>query len=113
MGDFKSHGVAVCTPRQQQQLQDELQQKVEEKADVDVIGNEGNMSAYFAIRHAAANRVHPTGTAVWWGKATRNDSRVHSAVGKLAVAENGRGVLVGCLQQYRKRWGFVRMTSRT
>ena len=41
MGDFKSHGVAVCTPRQQQQLQQQLQQEVEEKADVRIIGNEG------------------------------------------------------------------------
>ena len=40
-GDFKSHGVAVCTPRQQQQHQQQLQQEVEEKADVGVIGNEG------------------------------------------------------------------------
>ena len=41
MGDFKSHGVAVCTPRQQQQLQQQLQQDVEEKEKVGVIGNEG------------------------------------------------------------------------
>ena len=43
MGDFKSHGVAVCTPRQQQQLQQQLQQEIEEKADVyvGVIGSEG------------------------------------------------------------------------
>ena len=34
---------------------------------------------------------------------------MHSAAGKLAVAGNGRGVIVRCLQQYRKRWGFVRM----
>ena len=57
MGDFKSHGVAVCTPRQQQQLQQQLQQEVEEKADVGV-----NMPAHFAISRTAASRVHPT-----WG----------------------------------------------
>ena len=73
----------------------------------------GNMSAHFAISRTAASSVHPTGSVVWWGKATRHNSRVHSSAGKLAVAGNGRGVIVGCLQQYRKRWGFVRMaTSR-
>ena len=36
---------------------------------------------------------------------------MHSAAGKLAVAGNGRGGIVGCLQQYRKRRGFVRMAS--
>ena len=41
MGDFKSHGVAVCTSRQQQQLQQQLQQEAGQKADVGVIGNEG------------------------------------------------------------------------
>ena len=57
MGDFKSHGVTVCTPRQQQQVQQQLQQEVEEKAHVGV-----NMSAHFAISRTAASRVHPT-----WG----------------------------------------------
>ena len=71
------------------------------------------MSAHFAINHTAASRVRPTGRVVWWGRATRHNSRVHSAAGKLAVAGNGRGVIVGCRQQYRKRWGFFRMaTSR-
>ena len=61
MKDFESHGVAVCTPRQQQQqLQQQLQQEVEEQADVGVIGNEGNMCAHFAINRTAASRVHPT-----------------------------------------------------
>ena len=55
MGDFKSHGVAVCTPRQQQQLQQQLQQEVEENADVVY------MSAHFAISRTAASRAHPTG----------------------------------------------------
>ena len=57
MGDFKSHGVTVCTPRQQQQVQQQLQQEVEEKAHVGV-----NMSAHFAISRTAASRMHPT-----WG----------------------------------------------
>ena len=57
MGDFKSHGVAVCTPRQQQQLQQQQLQQVEEKDDVGA-----NMSAHFAISRTAASRVHPT-----WG----------------------------------------------
>ena len=78
-----------------------------------VIGNEGNMSAHSALSRTAASRVHPTGRFVWWGKAARHNSRVHSAGGKLAVAGNGRGVIVGCLQQYQKRWGFVLLaTSR-
>ena len=63
----------------------------------------GNIVAYFAISRTATSRVHPTERVVWWGKATRHNSRVHSAAGKLAVVENGRGVIVGCLQQYRKR----------
>ena len=43
----------------------------------------------------------------------RHNSRVHSAAGKLGVAGNGRGVIVGCLEQYQQRWGFVRLaTSR-
>ena len=38
---------------------------------------------------------------------------MNSTAGKLAVAGNGRGVIVGYLKQYRKRSGFVRMaTSR-
>ena len=67
------------------------------------------MSAHFAISRTAASRVHPSRRAVWWGKATWHNSRVHSAAGKLTVAGNGHGVIVGCLQQYRKRWGFVRL----
>ena len=52
-GDFKSHGVAVCTPRQQQQHQQQLQQEFEEKVDVGVIGNEG--------KHACTFREKPHG----------------------------------------------------
>ena len=51
------------------------------------------MSAHFAISRTAASRVHPSRRAVWWGKATWHNSRVHSAAGKIAVAGNGRGVL--------------------
>ena len=40
------------------------------------------MSAHFAINHTAASRVRPTGRVVWWGRATRHNSRVHSAAGK-------------------------------
>ena len=36
---------------------------------------------------------------------------MHSAAGKLEVAGNGLGIIVGGMQQYRKRWGFVRMAS--
>ena len=50
---------------------------------------------------------------VWWGKATWHNSRVYSAAGKLEVAGNGRGVIVGSLQQYQKRWAFVRMTIKS
>ena len=56
MGSFMSHGDAVCTPRQQQQLPQQLQQEAEEKADVVY------MSAHFAISRTIASRVHPT-----WG----------------------------------------------
>ena len=56
MGDLKSHGVALYTPRQQQQLQRQLQQEVAEKADVVYT------SAYFAISRTVTSRVHPT-----WG----------------------------------------------
>ena len=47
MGDFKSHGVAVCTPRQQQQHHQQLQQEVDEKADVGAIGKEGKQFCTF------------------------------------------------------------------
>ena len=40
MGDFKSQGAAVCTPRQQQRQQQQQLLQVEEKADMGVIGNE-------------------------------------------------------------------------
>ena len=59
----------------------------------------------------AASRVHPAGRVVWWGKEARNNSRMHSAAGKLAVAGNGHGVIVGCMQRYQNRWGFARMTT--
>ena len=97
MGDFKSHGVAVCIPRQQQ-LQQHLQREAEEKADVVY------MSAHFAISRTAASRVHLT----WglFGRAKSHSIIVHSAAGKLAVVGNGRGVIVGCLQQYQKTMGF-------
>ena len=42
------------------------------------------MSAYFAISRTAASRVHATGRVIWWGKATRHESRVHSAAGKIS-----------------------------
>ena len=45
-GDFKSHGVAVCTPQHQQRQQQQQLQQVEEKADVGVIGNEGNVCTF-------------------------------------------------------------------
>ena len=60
------------------------------------------MSARFVIIRTAASGVHPARRDVWWSKATRHNNRVHSAAGKLAVvAGNGRGVIVGCLQQYQ------------
>ena len=70
----------------------------------------GNMSAHSAIRRTAASRVHPTWGSFGRVKVAQHNSRVHSAAGKLAVAGNRRGAIVGCLQQYHKRWGFVRMT---
>ena len=35
MGDFKSRGVAVCPPRQQHQLLQQLRHEVEEEADAE------------------------------------------------------------------------------
>ena len=71
------------------------------------------MSVDSAINRTAASRMHPS-----WGLFGRVKS--HSIIAayillleKLVVAGNGRGVIVGCLQQYQKRSGFVRMaTSR-
>ena len=98
-GGFKSHGVAVCTPRQQQhQLQQQLQQEVEEKADVSVIGNEGKHVCTCRDKSHGRQPCVPYLGFVWWGNATWHNSRVHPAAGKLAVAENGRGVIAGCLQ---------------
>ena len=73
----------------------------------------GEMSAHIAIIRTAVSRVHPTRRVAWWGKATRHNSHVHSAAGKLAADGNGCGAIVSCLQQYQQRWGFVRLaTSR-
>ena len=47
MGDFKSHGAAVCTQRQQQRQQQQQLLQVEEKAYVGVIGNEGKRVCTF------------------------------------------------------------------
>ena len=55
---------------------------MEEKADVGVIGIEGNHVCTFAISRKAASRVHPTGKVVWWGDVARHNNRVHSAAGK-------------------------------
>ena len=52
-GILKPRGVVVCTPRQQGQVQHQLQREVEEKADVVY------MSAHFAISRTAASRVNP------------------------------------------------------
>ena len=82
MGDFKSHGVAVCTPRQQQQIQQQLQQEVEEKADVGVIENEGKHVCTFRDKSHGRQLCAPYLGFGWWGNATRHNSRVHSAAGK-------------------------------
>ena len=69
----------------------------------------GNMSAHSAISRTAASRVHPTWVSFGRAKSRSIIAGEHSAAGKLAVPGNGRGVIVGCLQQYQQRWGFVRM----
>ena len=68
-GDFKSHGVAVCTPRQQQRQQQQQLLQVEEKADVGVIGNEGKHVCTFRDSRTATSRAPPTARVAWWGKA--------------------------------------------
>ena len=107
--------MAVCTPRQQQRHQQQQLHQVEEETDVGIIGNQGNKSAHYAISCTAVSHVYPARRVAWRGKATpHNNNRVYYAAGKVAVAGNGHGVIVSCLQQYRTRWGFVRMaTSRT
>ena len=70
-GDFKSHGVAVCTSQQQQRQQQQQLLQVEEEADVGVIRNEGKHVCTFRDSRTAASRVHPTARVVWWDKATR------------------------------------------
>ena len=72
------------------------------------------MSTHFAISCTAASCAHPAGRVVSWGKSTRIITAcILFAAGKLAVAGNGRGVIVGCLQQYQQRWSFVCLaTSR-
>ena len=101
MGSFMSHGDAVCTPRQQQELPQQLQQEAEEKADVVY------MSAHFAISRTIASRVHPT-----WGL-LRGATPCGITAACILLLENGRGVIVGCLKQYQKRWGLVRMAIKS
>ena len=66
MGDFKSYGVTVRTPRQQQQqLQQQLQQEVEEKADVGVVGNEGKHVCTFRDKSHGRQPCAPYLGFVW------------------------------------------------
>ena len=73
-----------------------------------VIGNEGKHVCTFRDKSHGRQPCAPCLGFVWLGKVAQHNSGVHSAAG---VAGNGRGVIVGCLQQYQKRWGFVRMAS--
>ena len=62
------------------------------------------LSAYCARSRAAASRMHPTRGVVWLGKVARHNSRVIPAASN--GGKNGRGVIVGCLQQYQLPIGF-------
>ena len=71
------------------------------------------MAVHFAISCTAASRVQLNGGLFGGAKPGGIMAACILLLEKLAVAGSGRGVIVGCLQQYRKRWGFVRMaTSR-
>ena len=83
------------------------------EADMGLIGNEEKHVCTFCDRSHGRQPCAPYLGFAWWGKATWHNSRVLSAAGKLAVARNGRGIIVGCLQQYQKRWGFVRMAIKS
>ena len=78
-----------------------------------VIGNEGKHVCTFRDKSHGRQPCAPCLGFVWLGKVAQHNSGVHSAAGKLIVAGNGRGVIVGCLQQYQKRWGFVRMAIKS
>ena len=78
-----------------------------------IIGNEGKHVSTFRDKSHGRQPCAPCLGFVWLGKVAQHNSGVHSAAGKLVVAGNGRGVIVGCLQQYQKRWGFVRMAIKS
>ena len=64
----------------------------------------GVSSAFPARSRMAASRVHPTRGVVWEGKVARHISCVLPAAGN--CGRKGRGVIVGCLQQYQITMGF-------
>ena len=53
---------------------------------------------------SAASRVHPTRVVVWEDKVAWHNSRVLPAARN--SGRNGRGVIVGCLQQYQMTTGL-------
>ena len=71
-----------------------------------VIGNEGKHVCTFRDKSHGRQPCAPCLGFVWLGKVAQHNSGVHSAAGKLVVAGNGRGVIVGCLQQYQKTMGI-------
>ena len=55
--------------------------------------------AYSTRDRAAAGGVHPTWGMVWQGKVARHNSHVLPTAGN--SGRNGRGVIIGCLQQWQ------------
>ena len=62
------------------------------------------LSEHCARRRTAASRVHPAWGVVWEGKISQHNSRVLPAADD--CGRNGRGVVVGCLQQHQVMMGF-------
>ena len=66
------------------------------------------MSAHFVRSRTADNACTPYREG-WCGKVARHIAACILLL--VAVQANGRGIIVGCLQQYQQRWGFVRMAA--
>ena len=114
-GIFKSHGVAVCTQRQHQRQQQQQQQQVEKKEDLGVIRNEGGNVCTFRDKTRGRQPCEPYRRCCLVGQ-SHAAYRSRPVAEKLAVAENGGGLIVGCLQQYQQRWSGNKssgMTART
>ena len=86
-GDYKSHGVVVCTPGQQQRQHQHQLQQVGEKADMGLSPSEGKRVCIRASREDAQSPscAQPAVRIGWESRAIYHD-RVHSAAGSI-VAE--------------------------